>query len=63
MSKYFNVCVAHNKIINGVEKTSYHKVGVLKVSDNGGYFLKLYQQPNTTFRIFDNQEDELPTID
>jgi len=63
MSQYFNVCSTQIKIINGEEKITYHKVGFLKISDNGGYYLNLHQQPNTEFRIFNSQEEELPTID
>ncbi len=62
MTKFYNVCT--RKVINGVngEKKLYHKVGVVKVTDNGGWFLQLYWQPNTDFLIFPNQDDELPII-
>ncbi|MBO6517409.1 MAG: hypothetical protein JJ975_12750 [Bacteroidia bacterium] len=63
MSKFLNVCVVHTKTVLGEEKTTYNKVGVLKISENGGMFLKLYHKPHTEFRIFANQEDELPIID
>ncbi|WP_299059176.1 hypothetical protein [uncultured Polaribacter sp.] len=62
MTKFYNVCT--RKTINGIngEKKFYHKVGVVKVTENGGWFLQLYHQPETDFLIFPNHNDELPVI-
>lgn len=62
MTKFYNVCT--RKTINSLsgEKKLYHKVGVVKVTENGGWFLQLYWQPDTDFLIFPNQDDELPVI-
>ncbi|SDW82039.1 hypothetical protein SAMN05444411_102243 [Lutibacter oricola] len=63
MSKFYNVCTRKTVIGESGEKNIYHKVGVIKVSKNGGWFLQLYQQPGTDFQIFINQNDELPVIE
>jgi hypothetical protein len=62
MTTFYNVCT--RKTINSPsgEKKLYHKVGVIKVTDNGGWFLQLFQQPETDFLIFPNQNEELPVI-
>ncbi len=63
MPKFYNVVTRKtlNKPIN--DKHIYHKVGVIKITENGGWFLQLYQQPNTDFMIFPNHKDNLPVID
>lgn len=43
------------------EKTLYHKVGILKITPNNGWFLNLYHT-DMEFQIFPNHEDELPVI-
>lgn len=65
MTKYYNV--VSRKTIKDVSpeqgKHIYHKVGVVKITDNGGWFLQLYHSPNTDFMIFPNHKDPLPVID
>lgn len=64
MSTYYTVCSKRNVQTDTLEepnKSSYQKIGVVKVTANGGWYLHLYQQPETTFRIFPNEE-ELPVI-
>jgi len=63
MSTYYTVCSQRKQADTLEAKSTFQKVGVVKVTDNGGWFLQLYQQPETTFRIFPNTEEELPTID
>lgn len=46
---------------NGVTKTKFYKVGYLKLSENGGKFLRLFHQPQTKFYCFDG-EGTLPVI-
>ena len=62
MSTYYNVCAEHIHQANGEEKSIYKNVGTLKVTQNGGWFLHLYHQPDVTFRVFGN-EDNLPIIE
>jgi len=64
MTKFYNVVT--RKTVNqsiAKEKHIYHKVGVIKVTENGGWFLQLYQQPDTDFMIFPNHNEPLPVID
>lgn len=62
MSNYYTVCSERNQTDTLEAKSTFQKIGILKVTENGGWFLHLYQQPETTFRIFPNTEEELPVI-
>ncbi|WP_299213537.1 hypothetical protein [uncultured Dokdonia sp.] len=63
ITKFYNVVT--RKIISNEDsdKKIYHKVGVIKVTKNGGWFLSLYQQPNTEFMVFPNHNEALPVIE
>ena len=50
-------------LVMTTKKKIYHKVGVVKVTENGGWFLNMYHQPRTEFLIFPNHNEELPVID
>lgn len=62
MTKFYNVCTRKTIHLDKGDKTLYHKVGIVKVTENGGWFLQLYHQPETDFLIFPNHNDELPVI-
>ena len=59
MTKFYNVVT--RKTINN-DKHIYHKVGVVKVTENSGWFLQLYHQPDTDYMIFANHNENLPVI-
>lgn len=61
MTKFYNV--VSKKIIpqGDIEKPLYNKVGTLKVTTNGGWYLSMYHT-NMEFQIFPNHDDELPVI-
>lgn len=59
MTKFYNVVT--RKTVN--DKHIYHKVGVVKITENGGWFLQLYHQPDTDFMIFPNHNESLPVIE
>ncbi len=62
MSQFYNV-VTRKVIRDGKEeKTLHHKVGTIKVTPNGGWFLQLFHLPNTDFQIFAGHNNELPVI-
>ena len=63
MTKFYNVVTRKTINKNDNDKHIYHKVGVVKVTDNGGWFLQLYHQPNTDYLIFANHNENLPVID
>jgi len=61
MAKFYNVVSKKTINIGNQQKPIYHKVGVLKVTANGGWFLALYHT-DMEFQIFPNHEDNLPVI-
>lgn len=62
MSKFYNV-VSRKKIEgNTSDTTIFHKVGTVKVTPNGGWFLNLFHT-DMQFQIFPNHDDQLPVID
>jgi hypothetical protein len=63
MTKFYNVVTRKTINKESDNKHIYHKVGVVKITENGGWFLQLYQQPNTDFMIFPNHNENLPIID
>lgn len=63
MTKFYNVVTRKTINKNDSDKYIYHKVGTVKVTENGGWFLQLYHQPNTDYLIFANHNENLPVID
>ena len=62
MSTFYSV-VTRKVIRDGKsEKVLHHKVGTIKVTPNGGWFLQMFHQPNTEFQIFPGHNNELPVI-
>jgi hypothetical protein len=62
MSQFYNV-VTRKVILEGKkEKILHHRVGTIKVTPNGGWFLQLYHLPETEFQIFSSHTSELPVI-
>lgn len=56
--KYFQVLAKKSYLHNGEEQTRWYRVGEIKVTANGGKYLKLFLHPNTDFAIVaENQED------
>lgn len=63
MPKFYNVCTRKTINTGTEDKKVYHKVGVIKVTKNGGWFLQMYHQPQTDFLIFPNHNESLPVIE
>ena len=63
MTKFYNVVTRKTITNDSNNKFIYHKVGVIKITENGGWFLQLYHQPNTDFMVFPNHNENLPIID
>ncbi len=42
----------------------WHKVGVIKITDNGKWFLQLFHQPDTDFYVSEREakKEDLPEI-
>ncbi len=56
--KYFNVFSSRDYEENGETKRVWYKVGFIKETDNGGRFLTMFHQPDTSMYIFDQDERE-----
>ncbi len=52
----FNVCTRKDYEKDGEKKSIWYKVGVLKIADSGKKYIKLFQQPDTEFFVFDKDE-------
>lgn len=61
MTTFYNV-VSKKVLPDASSKPIYHKVGVIKVTKQGGWFLQLYAQPNTDFMVFPGHNESLPVI-
>jgi hypothetical protein len=53
---YKNVFAKKTYMSEGVEKTSWYKVGYIKIKPDGGSFLVLNHQPDTVFYIFESND-------
>jgi hypothetical protein len=62
MIKFYNVVTRKTIKKENNDKHINHKVGVVKVTENGGWFLQLYHQPDTDYMIFANHNENLPVI-
>ncbi len=56
MNTYFNVFSKKRFITEGKERTTWYKIGYVKMSAQKGSFLVLHQQPDTTFHLFESTE-------
>lgn len=54
----FNICTKKHYEKNGEHKTSWFKVGVLKIADSGKKYIKLFHQPETEFFVFDKDVNQ-----
>lgn len=55
--KFYQVFSKKEYQHNGEDKTRWFKVGELKITDNGGKYLKLFLHPNTDFVVLPEQDD------
>jgi hypothetical protein len=63
MAKFFKVCV-DKKISKeeGEDINLQFKAGLLKVTDNGGWYLQLFHLPDVDYYIKPMEGEALPTI-
>ena len=50
-----NICAKKIYEVNGEEKITWYKVGVLKISDNNRMYVRLFMYPSTEFSVFENK--------
>lgn len=63
MPKYLLIFSRHDyQNETGEVQTRWYKVGYLKITENGGKFLRLFTQPNIDYYCFENEADVLPEI-
>lgn len=55
--KYYQVFSKKEYVANGQDKTRWLKVGEIKVTENGGKYLKLNLLPHIDFVILPEQND------
>lgn len=58
--KIFNICTQRVYEVNGEKKVSWYRVGFLKITENGNQYIRLFHQPETTFFVFERDEEPLP---
>ena len=51
-----NICTRKEYEKDGVKKVKWYKVGTLKIADSGMKYLRLWQQPDTEFYVFENND-------
>ncbi len=55
--KLFNICTRKDFDKDGIRKSVWYKVGLLKEADSGRMYIKMYHQPQTEFFVFENDEN------
>jgi hypothetical protein len=60
--KLFNICTKKEYEKDGEKKTTWYKVGVLKVAESGKMYIRLFQQPSTEFFVFDSIVNPKETV-
>ncbi|WP_339883542.1 hypothetical protein [Polaribacter vadi] len=60
MAQFYNI--VNRKIIQDgkQEKILHHRVGNIKVTNNGEWFLQMFHLPETEFQILSSYTSELP---
>jgi hypothetical protein len=47
---------------DNITKSAWYKVGYLKTTEQGGQFIRLFNQPDTSFYVFKTDDETLPEI-
>ncbi|HRH03912.1 MAG TPA: hypothetical protein PLN13_13590 [Bacteroidia bacterium] len=56
--KLFDVCTRKFYEADGIKKTKWYKAGIMKETDKGSVYLRLFHQPQTDFFVFEKAEAE-----
>lgn len=59
--KYFDVCTRKFYEKDGEKKIKWYRAGILKETDKGSRYLRLFHQPEIDFFIFE-KEDQQETV-
>lgn len=62
--RVFNVLTKKTIPTKGEPTTLWHKIGLIKQTDSGHWYLQLFHQPDTDFYVYEQMADdkELPVI-
>jgi hypothetical protein len=52
----YDICSYRDYEKNGERKIKWYRIGFLKVTENGKRYIRLFQQPETDFFVFDRSE-------
>jgi len=53
----YNICTKKDYEQNGEQKRKFFKIGILKITDGGKRYIKLFQFPDTEFYVFDSAKN------
>lgn len=56
--RLFNICTRKDFEKDNVRKSVWYKVGIMKEADSGRRYIKLFQQPQTEFFVFDRDDEQ-----
>lgn len=60
--QYLGIFTRHEyKDISGVTQTKWYKAGYMKLTENGGRFIRFFHQPKIDFYCFDSDPNEVQT--
>lgn len=63
MPQYLGIFTRHDYTDSeGAPQTRWYKAGYMKLTENGGKFLRFFHQPQTDFFCFDNEQTPIPEI-
>ena len=56
--RLFDICTRKFYEKDGETKVKWYRAGIMKETDKGTRFIRLFQQPETDFLVFEKQETE-----
>ena len=58
----FHVCTKKEFEQNGEKKLKWYKAGLLKITDRGRFFLRLFHQPEIDFYLFESERENQENV-
>jgi hypothetical protein len=59
--RLFDICTRKFYEKDGEKKVRWFRAGFMKETDKGSMYIRLFQQPETDFLVFENKEKETIT--
>ncbi len=56
--RLFDICTRKFYEKDGEAKVKWYRAGIMKETDQGTRFIRLFQQPETDFLVFEKQEPQ-----